>query len=545
VRARAPFTDPRARGINSNVLPASLSASIYTWPRLFRISAFAYLLSLAVLVCISLALNERTLVYSLDDPYIHLALARNWLRSHTVGISPGQFAPASSSPAWTVLLVATTAALGVADWVPLALNVVCGLGTLAIFWWGRAQLRGIDRDEDKKWPLLAAALPILLNLLGLTLAGMEHVLHAGLVLAFTVTLWRALPRSTGVAPFLFALILPLVRLESMFVIAGAALILVRHKKLASAVGLVACAGVPIALLGLWTRSNGAFFLPNPIVAKAVPPVFDAWLGKWGYSLLGLLVHPLLVVVLGWSLVWRRRHTGLAADGFLFCFVVAALHVLLSTVGGIGLLDRYETYVVDLGLLFVFSSDRQVRPAPSQSRVWPAKFERGLVVAGVLERLCLLGTATLATHEIYQQQYQTARFVQQAFLREPVAVNDIGLVALRSEGTITDLAGLGSTDVLRALRQVADTRELRGASSGARQSTRFSRATVRPSSRFTRHGSVRRCTEVGNTSRLGLCRRLPLSSGTHAWTSLRRISHERASSSGGCGSSSQSFRRASR
>jgi hypothetical protein len=408
-----------------------------------------------------LALNEHALVYSLDDPYIHLALARNWLRSHTVGISPGQFAPASSSPAWTLLLVACTAFIGLADWVPLVLNIACSLATLAIFWWGRAQLCGVDGDGDgRKWPLLAAALPILLNLPGLTLCAMEHVLHAGLVLAFTVTLWRGLAKSIGPAPFLLALVLPLVRLESMFVVAAAGLILLRHKKLGSALGLAACAGLPIVLLGLWMRSNGAFFLPNPIVAKAVPPELDAWLSKWGYTLGGLLVHPLLVVVLGWSLVWRRRHAGLAADGFLFVFVTAALHVLLSTVGGIGLIDRYETYVVDLGLLFVFSSDRQELAQPAPAAGWPMRFERGLIVAGVLERLCLLGTATFATNDIYQQQYQTARFVQQEFLHDPVAVNDIGLVALRSEGKITDLAGLGSTEVLRALRQVTDTRDLR-------------------------------------------------------------------------------------
>jgi hypothetical protein len=431
-----------------------------TWPRLFRISAFAYLLCLALLVCVSLALNEHALVYSLDDPYIHLALARNWLRSHTVGISPGQFAPASSSPAWTALLVACTALIGLADWVPLVLNIVCSLATLACFWWGRAQLRGVDGGDGRNWPLIAAALPILLNLPGLTLCGMEHVLHAGLVLAFTVTLWRGLAKSIGPAPFLLALVLPLVRLESMFVIAAAALILLRHKKLGSAVALLACAGLPIALLGLWMRSKGAFFLPNPIVAKAVPPELDAWLSKWGYTLGGLAVHPLLVVVLGWSLVWRRRHVGLAADGFLFVFLVAALHVLLSTVGGIGLIDRYETYVVDLGLLFAFSSDRQELAQPASVAGWPMRFERGLILAGVLERLCLLGTATFATNDIYQQQYQTARFVQEEFLHDPVAVNDIGLVSLRSEGTITDLAGLGSTDVLRALRQVTDTRDLR-------------------------------------------------------------------------------------
>jgi hypothetical protein len=433
----------------------------YTWYGLFRISAFAYLLLTALLLFGSWLLNEHTFVYSLDDAYIHLALARTWLRSHTIGISPGQFAPASSSPAWTALLVVCSALIGLHEGLPLVLNILCSLATLAVFWWGRAQLRGIDRDDDRRWPLLAAALPFLLNLFGLTLCGMEHVLHAALVLAFTVTLWRGLTRPLNSAPFLLALVLPLVRLESVFVIAAAALILLQHRKLVAALGLLACAAMPTALLGVWMHAHGAFFLSNSIVVKAVPPQLGAWLGKWGYTALGMLVNPLIIVVLGWCLVYRRRHRGLIADGFLFCFVVAALHIVFSTVGGIGLIDRYETYVVDLGLLFVFSSDcSKVPVAPPTHLPWSTKLERALIFAGLIERLCLPGTATFATNDIYQQQSQTARFVQQQFLHDSIAVNDIGLVALRSEGTVTDLAGLGSTDVLRALRKVSDTRALK-------------------------------------------------------------------------------------
>jgi hypothetical protein len=53
-----------------------------------------------------------------------------------------------------------------------------------------------------------------------------------------------------------------------------------------------------------------------------------------------------------------------------------------------------------------------------------------------------------------------RLVEQQLPRAGVAVNDIGLVSLRATGPVVDLAGLGSTDVLRALRAAGgDTREL--------------------------------------------------------------------------------------
>jgi hypothetical protein len=435
--------------------PAAVTGARYAWLHLYRISALSYLALVAAMLGISLLLNENTLVYSLDDPYIHLAMARTWLRSHSLGISPGQFAPASSSPLWTLLLVGLSACVGLRERLPLVLNVVLSIAVLRAFWWGRAQLRGRDHDDERQWPVIALALPVLLNLPGLTLCAMEHVLHAALVLVFVVVLFVGLERGR-IGSFVYALacVLPLVRLESQFVIAAAMLLLVKHRRLGAALGLGVSGALPIAALGIYTRAHGAFFLPNPIVAKAVPPLLDAWLGKWGYTLLGLSVHPLLVVVLLFSLRYRRKHTGLAADGFAFCFVIALLQVLFSTVGGIGLIDRYESYVLDLGLFFVFA-----RPLAPSRAGWSDKLERGLVVLGIGEKLCLLATATLATNDIYLQQYQTARFVQQAFPNAHVAVNDIGLVSLRSSGPVTDLAGLGTTEILRELRKVADTRQL--------------------------------------------------------------------------------------
>jgi len=453
------LTTPSARGARSR-----------TWQQLFALSALSYLGLTLALLGVSWWLNERTLVYSLDDPYIHLAMVRTWLRSQTIGISPGQFAPASSSPLWTAWLLGCVKLVGLRDQVPLVLNLVCSLATLAVFFWGRAQLMQLGRegghalaDQLPHSGFIALALPVLLNLPGLTLCGMEHVLHAALVLAFVVLLLRDLGREQlSAGPFLLAAMLPLVRLESVFVIGAAALLLRRRRRPLPALLLLMAAATPMSAMGLATRAHGAFFLPNSIVAKAVPPELDALLGKWGYTLLGLSVHPLLLLILGFSLRYRHRQRGLVAEGFVLCFIVAALHVLLSTVGGIGLIDRYESYVVDLGLLFILTSaglaPAQHSQEPPQAR-WSRGLERALAGLGVLEKGALVLAATLATNDIYEQQYQTARFVQQQLPGRTVAVNDIGLVALRSEGRVLDLAGLGSTDVLRALRQVADTRQL--------------------------------------------------------------------------------------
>src|SRR5476649_158349 len=69
-------------------------------------------------------------VYSLDDPYIHLALARQIMHGH-YGINPGEFAAPSSSILWPFFLV-PFAGTGFDEWAPLAINVAALYATM---WW--------------------------------------------------------------------------------------------------------------------------------------------------------------------------------------------------------------------------------------------------------------------------------------------------------------------------------------------------------------------------------------------------------------------------
>ena len=93
-----------------------------------------YLGLVGILLWVSLARTGGTFVYAQDDPYIHLALART-LADHGVwGIRPGQFASASSSPLWTVLLAVLWKLGAHAVWVPFALNILFGVAFLVCCW---------------------------------------------------------------------------------------------------------------------------------------------------------------------------------------------------------------------------------------------------------------------------------------------------------------------------------------------------------------------------------------------------------------------------
>ena len=63
-------------------------------------------------------------LYNLDDTYIHLTIARNLAFRGTWGINPGEFAGASSSPLWTLMLAGAMKIAGPRIWLPLLINAI-------------------------------------------------------------------------------------------------------------------------------------------------------------------------------------------------------------------------------------------------------------------------------------------------------------------------------------------------------------------------------------------------------------------------------------
>ena len=97
---------PVARGIRRS--PVRVAAS--TAPSWTSTQKASVILSLANLVgCILLelgailALNDGHLVFTLDDPYVHLALAEHLQRGH-YGVNPNELSAPSSGIVWPFLL---------------------------------------------------------------------------------------------------------------------------------------------------------------------------------------------------------------------------------------------------------------------------------------------------------------------------------------------------------------------------------------------------------------------------------------------------------
>lgn len=115
------------------------------------------------------------MVYVLDDAAIHLAMADRLAYDGTWGVVAGDFESASSSPLWTVITAAVIRATGpAAPWLPLALNVVAGLGVV----WVLATSPGAPRPGRGR-PVDAAGAVVLVTVVlflpGLAVVRMEHL----------------------------------------------------------------------------------------------------------------------------------------------------------------------------------------------------------------------------------------------------------------------------------------------------------------------------------------------------------------------------------
>jgi len=424
----------------------------------FLVGAALYAALLGRALAASLARTGGQIGYGCDDAYIHMAYGRELARSGTWGLAAGDFAHASSSPLWAVLLGALFKAFGPFDAAPLLLNVAASLGLVALVHVALLR-RGVS---TRVAALTTCFLVLAMPLSWLTLMGMEHVLHALLVVAFALVVARTLaddaprPRDVAVACALAALAVA-ARLESAFVVGGAALLFLRRRRVVAACGVLACGAAPAAVVGAIGVRHGWGFLPTSISLKALMPSLAsgrdavAALGYRGVVNWGSSAELTSLGALAFAAIACERsaseRTRFATPVLATTLVAVALHCQFA-----GLSEwRYWAYLVALGAVGVALA------APSAPTAGFKSFaaKAALVVALLpfaRRALVLEPQGPQAVKNIHEQQVQMARFFAETGDRAaPVAVNDIGAVSYYADVRVVDLWGLATFDVARAKR----------------------------------------------------------------------------------------------
>src|SRR5262252_5968240 len=180
---------------------------------LIAISALGTLIAV-IGVAIVIRCNGH-LIYTIDDPYIALALSQHIAHGH-YGINANEPSSPSSSILFPFLL-AGFAWLSWQEWVPAIFNALAACTTAALVGIEICRLGILTGPNDAvRGALLTVALCIAFNAIGLVYIGLEHSLHVLTSVAVVIGLARVM-EGERVPPWLaFAIVfLPLWRFEGL------------------------------------------------------------------------------------------------------------------------------------------------------------------------------------------------------------------------------------------------------------------------------------------------------------------------------------------
>ena len=455
----------RHRDSRSGWSPAS------RWPLLAALSLLLAVTAYGVRA--SLAATGGSLVYTLDDAYTHMAMARTFAVDGVWGCTPHAFGSASSSPAWVVAIaLAYIVTGGVRESAPLVLNVL--FAALAL---GVAD-RWLRRASASAWLRLATlvGLVVVFPMAPMALYGMEHLMHGLLTLAFAGSAAWALgqPPDDPAARWrdarrlaLLGAVLSASRYEGFFLVGAVCLAFALTRRVAQGLAIGLVSGVPALALGAASVASGSLLLPNPLVLKAggdgasplaalFKPIGPAdWAAYHANpGLLGVLAAAIALVLIDGvrHRTLRRPRTLLAA--FLAGAVLLHQHFAFSSAFYV---YRYDAYL----LLFAVFAAGVWLAGVGQGDGAPARWRRVAAIGAVVATVGLLGhvrgafvpDAEVAAASLTAREHQTlARFAATYFRGQTIVVNDIGVMAYRFPGRPLDMFGLCDIEPVLARRK---------------------------------------------------------------------------------------------
>lgn len=425
-------------------------------------SAAVVVAAVAVSALATFLLCNDHFFYSLDDPYISLALGSQISHGH-YGLNAGEFSSPSSSILYPFLLAAFARFPGFA-WVPLVLNAAAAAATAACFAWTlahHATLRG--PRELRRSAYLAVSLCLGTGIVGVVSTGLEHSIHVFLCVVIIFGLGRVFEGEETPKWLIASIVLaPLFRFEGLALSCLAIISLAavgRSRTALIALILLACAA---AVYMLGTIELGLPLLPSSVLVKATVFTPGATHGNPVYAfvatalsrvaqyrparLLGLLAAGVLLrpILRALKIIpLEKAGTLPPRREALLIFVVVGTLGAQVLFGSWGWWFRYEVYALATGAAALIVLWR-VELGAFVTRATGLQLTLVLAAFALVSLQYLRATLDnpLAGRGIYEQQYQMRRFAVD-FYRQPVAVNDIGWVSFRNPRYVLDLWGLGS------------------------------------------------------------------------------------------------------
>ena len=435
------------------------------WP--LYASTFIFLLLIWLVLSVSIHQNHGYLVYSFDDAYIGMAMAKNFAQHGVWGVTRYGFTSCSSPPVWTLLLSLVYYLGGVNQLAPLLMNLVLAILVLVV---ADAILSWYKTPAVVKFGALLSII-FLLPLPMFVLSGMEPALQTLLSL---LTLFYGARLISGESPtsargdsirlLILAPLVTGVRMEGLFLIIAIAAMLLLLKRWFLALALGALGYLPWLIYGIVSVSKGWFWLPTSILQKASMPAFHSPAGlilslinpvyisfREGMHILVFLVAILVVYVMA-----AGKGSGARESRQIMGVIVFLTGMAHAEFVGEAPLFRYDAYWCALAILFLAVQLPVIVPreVPLLSlSTWTVPQHLACAALALLlffpqavKGGRLLWFLPQCTTNIFEQQYQMGLFVHRYYENSTVALNDIGAVNYLADIHCLDLMGLATEEV---------------------------------------------------------------------------------------------------
>ncbi|MCX7766852.1 MAG: hypothetical protein N2246_09145, partial [Candidatus Sumerlaeia bacterium] len=232
----------------------------------------------------SILRTNGRLVFAIDDPYLHMATARNLVNYGVWGVTRYEFSSSISSILWVLLLAGGYLVTGVSATLPLVLNIL--FASLSVYLVHKIIRQNYSIPLIYEFFILSGVI-FFTPLPAMIFTGMEHTLHIFLTLMFayyaTNVIMRADPLShqrDKILLFCLTPLLTLTRYEGLFIVGIVSLLFLWHKQWRTALLLCALAILPLFIYGVISVSHGWYWLPNSVLLKGRRIYLTRWSDIW-------------------------------------------------------------------------------------------------------------------------------------------------------------------------------------------------------------------------------------------------------------------------
>jgi len=441
-----------------------------------------FLLTISFLLVQSLLQNDGHLIYRLDDAYIHMAMAKNISKHGVFGITNDEFSSTSSSILYTLLLALLFLIFGVNEIIPFIINIIF---SITIIWFFYYMIKKKTKMSNLRIFMILFFISFTLPLPMLIFDGLEHPLH---ILVTIIIIWiitdllssneesvkPPLNRKRMILLMVLLFVAPLIRFESLFIVLSISLLffLKRMYLISISMGLIGL--LPVLLYGIISIKFGWFFLPNSIMLKGnIPYLGDQYIMFQGVWRLVNESSHLLLILIAASLIQFKNFTRKSPwkDNSVISIVFIIASVLHLQFASTKVISRYDGYLLAIGFYMIiisinkfFSFGNSFGSIRSQIRELKKNLNKDwiLMKTSLVITLFFISSPFLyrglyelwinsqATNNIYDQQYQMAKFLDKFYKGKCVALNDIGAANFYNDIKCLDLWGLANKEVASAI-----------------------------------------------------------------------------------------------